>query len=124
MPRSGAVRIRVTGLVKQGTEITPCDGIITLPAATIEAGEVVYRVALDLANVELAASDLLVVQPRSRAATGEFVIATLGDRAFIGRWWTKHGRRALLDNAFSVIVESRGLLVLGAITLIVRDETR
>jgi len=70
------------------------------------------------------AGDLLVVEPRSHAATGELVIATLENCAFIGRWWAKHGRRALLDGDFQAIAEAPELRVLGAITLVLRDETR
>lgn len=52
------------------------------------------------------------------------MIGTLGERAFIGRWWTKHGTRRLLNDAFATSVEAPDLVVLGAVTLIVRVENR
>lgn len=83
-----------------------------------------FRLADDLLDLGLAAGDLLIVEARAHAATGEFVIATLDQRAFLGRWWTKHGTRRLMDNEFSAIADSPDLVVLGAVTLIVRAETR
>ena len=83
-----------------------------------------FRVANDLPHLGLAARDLLIVEQRGNAATGELVIARLHERVFIGRWWAKRGSRALLDSAFHVIVEAPELVVFGAVTLIARDETR
>jgi SOS-response transcriptional repressor LexA len=83
----------------------------------------VFRLGSDLLDAGLAAGDLLIVEPRSHAATGEFVIATIGGRAFIGRWWTKHGARSLLDGTFHVIAQDPALRMLGAVTLIIRNET-
>jgi SOS-response transcriptional repressor LexA len=86
----------------------------------------VFRVTGDLPEIGLADRDLLIVEPRAKgdAATGEFVIATLGNDAFIGRYWKKHGARLLLDGAFHIIAQGAALRVLGAVTLILRDETR
>jgi len=96
-----------------------------LPAERIDVGEIVFQVARTVPAVGLAAGDLLIVEPRANggAATGEFVIATLGHDAFIGRYWKKHGARSLLDDAFRVIAQGPELRVLGAVTLILRDET-
>jgi len=96
-----------------------------LPAERIDVGEIVFRVAGDMPDVGLADRDLLIVEPRANggAATGEFVIATLGHDAFIGRYWKKHGARSLLDDAFRAIAQGPELRVLGAVTLILRDET-
>lgn len=97
-----------------------------MPAELIAAGELVYRLVESVAASELAVGDLLVVEsrPRGNASTGELVIAMLRERAFLGRWWTKHGRRALLDSTGAVIVEHQDLRILGAVTLGARDETR
>jgi len=82
----------------------------------------VFRVAGDWPSVGLADRDLLIVERRTNtAATGEVVIATQQGRAFIGRWWAKHGVRALMDNEFETIVQAAELVVLGAVTLIVRE---
>jgi SOS-response transcriptional repressor LexA len=101
------------------------DECTVVPTDKIGPGEVVFRVAGDLADVGLADRDLLIVEPRTNgdAATGEFVIATLGNDAFIGRYWKKHGARLLLDGAFHVIAQGPALRVLGAVTLVLRDET-
>jgi SOS-response transcriptional repressor LexA len=96
-----------------------------IPADKISLGELVFRVAGDMPDVGLADCDLLIVEPRASgdAATGEFVIATVGHDAFIGRYWKKHGARSLLDDAFHIIAQGPAIRVLGAVTLILRDET-
>jgi hypothetical protein len=53
-------------------------------------------------------------------ATGELVFVTIETKAFIGRWWTKHGRRELLDDSLSLITDDERLEVIGAITVIMR----
>ncbi|MBV8518807.1 MAG: hypothetical protein JO197_15535 [Acidobacteria bacterium] len=101
------------------------DECAIVPADKIGPGELVFRVAGDIPDVGLADRDLLIVEPRTNAdaASGEFVIATLANDAFIGRYWKKHGARSLLDGAFHVIAQGPALRVLGAVTLILRDET-
>jgi SOS-response transcriptional repressor LexA len=118
------VTVCVIGTLAQGMSIVASDEQVTLPGDRIERSEVVYRVAGDLPDVGLADRDLLVIEPRAAAATGEFVLATLQERAFVGRWWTKRGARSLLDNEFRVIVQGPELTVFGAVTLIARDESR
>src|SRR5436190_11441028 len=105
--------------------VTSSEERVMLPADRIDVGEIVFRIAAAISDVGLAAGDLLIVEPRANggAATGEFVIATLGHDAFIGRYWKKHGARSLLDDAFHVIAQGPTLRVLGAVTLILRDET-
>lgn len=127
MPRRITARqviVRVIGTIAQGMAIVASDEQVTLPGDRIEAGEVVYRVAGDLPDLGLADRDLLIIEPRVAAATGEFVLATLQERAFVGRWWTKRGARSLLDNEFRTIVQGPKVTVLGAVTLIARDESR
>ena len=118
---SGSTSVRVTGVVAQGNAIGPSKETVTIPADRIETGEVVFRVAGDFLG--LADRDLLIVEPRpdGNAATGEFVIATLHERAYLGRWWAKHGDRMVLDNDFRAVVQAPELQVLGAVTLIVRE---
>lgn len=97
-----------------------------MPADKVDASDIVFRSGGDVPDAGLARRDLLVVVPRpnGEAATGELVIAILHDRAYIGRWWTKHGRRALLDGEFHPIAETPELRVLGAVTFVARYETR
>lgn len=121
-PRRGAT-IRVAGLLTPGTRIVPANERVKLPADRIASGEVVYRLGSDIPDLALAVGDLLIVEPRAHASTGELVIATLEERAFLGRWWAKHGARKLLDSAFEVIADAPELLVVGAVTLVAREET-
>lgn len=121
---SRSTTIQATGILTQGTPLTETSERTTIPADKISPGELVFRIAGDMPEVALADRDLLIVEPRTNgnAATGEFVIATLGHDAFIGRYWKKHGARSLLDDAFNVIAQGPALRVLGAVTLILRDE--
>jgi hypothetical protein len=113
-------------MLSQGMPLTQCEEQVTLPAERIEREEIVLRVAHDIWNLDVLAGDLLIVARRAngRAATGEFIVATLHDLTFVGRWWGKHGSRALLDDEFHVIVNAPELRVFGAVTLIARAETR
>jgi SOS-response transcriptional repressor LexA len=115
---------RVTGIITPGAPIAATNERVDLPPDRIASRELVLRLAQDLPDMGLAAGDLLIIEPRSHAATGELVIALLHDRAFIGRWWTKHRTRQLMDGAFHTISDSSDLVVLGAVTLIARSETR
>ena len=119
---SGSTSVRVTGVVAQGSAIGASQETVTIPADRIETGELVFRVAGDFLG--LADRDLLIVErrPGGNAATGEFVIATLHERAFLGRWWAKHGDRMVLDNDFHSVAQAPELQVLGAVTLVVREE--
>lgn len=119
-----ATTLRVAGILTQGKALGGSEERVTIPGDRIDHGEVVYRVAGDLPSLGLADRDLLIVERRKNtAATGEFVIATIGHDAFIGRYWKKHGARSLLDGLFHVIAQGPALRVLGAVTLILRDET-
>jgi SOS-response transcriptional repressor LexA len=109
-------------LLSQGKPLAGSEERVTIPGDRIDHGEVVFRVAGDLVSLGLADRDLLIVEHRTNtAATGEVVIATLEGRAFLGRWWAKHGLRALMDNEFETIVQAAELVVLGAVTLIARE---
>ena len=122
---SGSTIVQATGILSQGAPLAETTERTALPADKISPGELVFRVAGDMPDVGLADRDLLIVEPRAEgeAATGEFVIATLGHNAFVGRYWKKHGMRAVLDDAFSVIAQGPALRVLGAVTLILRNGT-
>ena len=122
---AGSTTVQAAGILSQGTPPTETDERITIPADKIGPGEIVFRIAGDVPEVALADRDLLIVEPRAKgnAATGEFVIATLGQFTFIGRYWKKHGARSLLDDAAQVIAQGPELRVLGAVTLILRGET-
>jgi SOS-response transcriptional repressor LexA len=112
--------VTVAGEIGQGIALLPSVESITLPAATVEEYEHVYRVAdASLAEFDVSEGDLLIVEPKRKAHTGELVIAVLAEQMFVGHWWAKHGLRDVMAaNGQQVIV--RGATVLGSINLIVR----
>ena len=112
--------VTVAGEIGQGIALLRSVETITLPAATVEEYEHVYRVAdASLAEFDVSEGDLLIVESKRKAHTGELVIAVLAEQMFVGHWWAKHGRRDVMAaDAQQVIV--RGATVLGSINLIVR----
>jgi SOS-response transcriptional repressor LexA len=113
--------VTVAGEIGQGVALLPSAGKIALPTATFEKYERVYRAAdASLAEFDVSEGDLLIVEPKRKAQTGELVIAVLAEQMFVGHWWAKHGRRDVMAaNGQQVIV--RGATVLGSINLIVRS---
>lgn len=111
--------VTVAGEIGQGVALIPSAARTTLPAATVEECERVYRAAdASLAEFDVSEGDLLIVEPKKKAATGELVIAALAEQMFVGHWWAKHGLRDVVGTDQQVIV--RGAKVIGAINLIVR----
>src|SRR5947207_2248051 len=89
--------VTVAGEIGQGVALLPSVETITLPAATVEAYERVYRAAdASLAELDVSEGDLLIVEPKRKAHTGELVIAVLAEQVFVGHWWAKHGRRDVM----------------------------
>ena len=115
-----ATTIKIAGHVHQGERLYPSTERVIVPASLIEKYEHVYCVAdASLSEWDVTESDLLIVEPKTHAETGELVIAQFDDRVFVGRWWAKHGRRDLLGaDGQTVIV--RGATVIGSINLIMR----
>jgi len=116
---------QLAGEISQGSPIDA--GVagepLTIPADTIEEGEIVFRAArADLQEFGIERGDLLVVEQRTdgHAASAELVVARIGDRVFVGHWWGKHGRRAVMGDLSSVVAEEHGLHIVGAVTAIVR----
>jgi transcriptional regulator with XRE-family HTH domain len=97
---------------------------ILIPATAIDPGELLYRViGSTLGEWNIDDGDLLVVEPRpgGRAANGEFVLAQIGGRVVVGRWWTKGGTRQVLSVRALHGQEENEPVVIGAITTILRD---
>ena len=122
-------RVRVAGEIRQGEPVAELKGqTISLPALLIGKGEVVFRARGDgMRDHGIEDGDLLVVELRKsgRASTGELVIGKAGDDLFVGRWWQKHGRKALMSDGLSEVItgaSKRALKVLAAINQIVRPE--
>jgi SOS-response transcriptional repressor LexA len=121
------VTVRLAGAIVQGAPIDTrvAGALVAVPREKLDADDLVYRVAgTGLCGHGIERSDLLIVEPRSdgNAATGELVVVTLEHRTFVGRWWTKHGRRVLLDHALQTIAEGSGLCVMGAVTVVIREQ--
>ena len=113
----------LAGVLTQGGRIERPKLRVSLPARLIASHEVVFRFKGEsLPNLNIADGDLLIAEPRRRLrmATAQCVIATVGDRAFVGRWWTKHGKRELQDGTGETIADVPQLKILAAVTLIIR----
>lgn len=99
---------------------------VAVPKSLVEEGEIVFRARGDsLHDQGISDGDLLIVElrPRGRASTGELVIGRIGKQVFIGRWWQKHGMKALMSNGLSEVTvgrSSRSLKVVAAINQIIR----
>jgi hypothetical protein len=123
--RQSKASFQLAGEISQGVPIDAgvAGELLTIPADIIEEKEIVYRAArADLQEFGIERGDLLVVEqrPDGHAASAELVVARIGDRVFVGHWWGKRGRRAVMGDAYSVVAEERGLQVVEAITAIVR----
>lgn len=99
---------------------------VAVPQSLVEKGEIVFRARGDaLRDQGISDGDILVVElrPRGRAATGELVIGRIGQQVFVGRWWQKHGRKALMSNGLSEVTvgrSARALKVVAVINQIIR----
>lgn len=121
------VEIETAGEIRHGEAIDEkAKEKIALPKSVVEQGEIVFRARGDnLRDQGIEDGDLLVVElrPRGRASTGELVIGRIGRVVFVGRWWQKHGQKALLSNGLSEVTVGRSvrsLRVVAAINQIVR----
>ena len=99
---------------------------VFVPPSLVEKGEIVFRARGDnMRDQGIEDGDLLVVElrPRGRAATGELVIGRIGRIVYVGRWWQKHGQKALMSDGFSEVTigrSARSLKVVAAINQVVR----
>jgi SOS-response transcriptional repressor LexA len=122
--------LRLAGALSQGAPIDVSvveEEEVSIPAAQIDEHEFILRaVGTTLRALGIEPGDLLIIEPREpgRASTGELVLATVAGCAFLGRWWTKHGRRVLMDAAMQPIRETERRQVIGAVTVVVRRSTR
>jgi len=120
--------VPLTGVLSQGAPFdkSTLPETADIPADQIDTHEYVLRVkGTSLRTFGIEPADLLVIEPRpnGRASTGELVLAQLERRVFLGRWWTKQRRRALMDAAMKPITEAADLRVIAAVTVIVRHHT-
>jgi SOS-response transcriptional repressor LexA len=118
---AASTTVRIAGEIAQGVALLASADSITLPTATIEDHERVYRAAdASLSEFEVSKGDLLIVEPKRKTDTGEFVIAVLAEQMFVGHWWAKHGRRDVMAADGQQVI-ARGATVVGSINLIVRS---
>lgn len=119
--------VPLAGTLTQGAaiDVSRLPEAADVPTEQIDAHEYVLRVkGPSLRAFGIEPADLLIIEPRpdGRAATGELVLAQLGERVLLGRWWTKQRRRVLMDAAIQPITDDADLRVIGAITVIVRHD--
>jgi SOS-response transcriptional repressor LexA len=121
------VEIETAGEIRHGEPIDESKKeTVALPKSLVEQGEIVFRARGDaLRDQGIEDGDLLIVElrPRGRASTGELVIGKIGRQVFVGRWWQKHGQKALMSNGLSEVTvgrSTRSLKLVAAINQIVR----
>ena len=121
------LEVKTSGELRQGKPIDESKReTVHIPKSLMDEGEIVFRArGENLADQGIEDGDLLVVEirPRGRAATGELVIGRIGQTVYVGRWWQKHGQKALMTNGLSEVTvgrSTRSLKVVAAINQIVR----
>jgi transcriptional regulator with XRE-family HTH domain len=124
-----ATHVKLSGEIRNGEPIDESAGgtMLPIPASVIEGDELLFRVRGDaLQAIDIEDGDLLVVElrPKGRAASGELVIAKIGTLAYVGRWWQKHGRRAVVTNPMAEGTMDRNLKVVAAVNLVLRGGQR
>jgi transcriptional regulator with XRE-family HTH domain len=125
--RADYVEIETAGEIRHGEPIDESKKeMVALPKSLLEQGEIVFRArGHNLRDQGIEDGDLLIVElrPRGRASTGELVIGRIGRQVFIGRWWQKHGQKALMSNGLAEVTtgrSTRSLKLMAAINTIVR----
>jgi hypothetical protein len=112
------IEVELAGEFEQGRPLYLSAAVVRIPPEAIDEHEIVYRVRRTTEMAER--GDLLIVEPRNTAFTGELVVAFRGASLYLGRWWAKHGLREVrLAPLESVEGEFE---VVGAVTLIVRGQ--
>jgi HTH-type transcriptional regulator/antitoxin HipB len=121
------VEVETAGEIRHGEPILEDrKETVHVPRNVVESGEIVFRARGDaMRDQGIDDGDLLVVElrPRGRAATGELVIGRIGKGVYVGRWWQKHGQKALMSNGLSEVTvgrSGRSLRVVAAINSILR----
>ncbi len=128
--KGGPAGVPIAGEIRQGEAVVELSGeTAPLPPSIVEKGEVVFRARGEkMRDQGIEDGDLLVVELRQtgRASTGELVIGKVGDLLYVGRWWQKHGQKAIMTDGPSEITtggtSKRALKVLAAINAIVRPK--
>ncbi|HEX7190780.1 MAG TPA: helix-turn-helix domain-containing protein [Thermoanaerobaculia bacterium] len=127
--KAGWLEMKTSGELRQGQPIDESKTEkVHVPKSIMDDGEIVFRArGQNLRDHGIEEGDLLVVQlrQRGRAATGELVIGKIGENCFVGRWWEKHGRKALMSDGLAEVTvgkAKRVLKVVAVINAILRPE--
>jgi len=128
--KTGSPGAPIAGEIRQGEAVVELSGeTVPLPAGVVEKGEVVFRARGDkMRDQGIEDGDLLIVELRQtgRAASGELVIGKVGERLFVGHWWQKYGRKAIMTDGPSELTtggtSKQTLKVLAAINAIIRQK--
>jgi transcriptional regulator with XRE-family HTH domain len=127
--KAGWLEVKTSGELQQGKPIDESKReTVRIPKSLMDEGEIVFRArGENLEDQGIEDGDLLVVQlrQRGRAATGELVIGKIGENCYVGRWWEKHGRKALMSDGLSEVTvgkSKRVLKVVAVINAILRAE--
>jgi hypothetical protein len=107
--------VRIQAEIEHGKPLFETSESALIPSEVLEDHELVYRVRR---APEAEPGDLLIVEPRSVAATGELVVVTRGNNAYVGHWWAKHGREELREHPDKPLTGE--FQIVGAVNLIVR----
>jgi hypothetical protein len=108
------IEVELSGEIEHGKPLLIAPEPVALPPEIVEPDELVYRVRR---APGFRKGDILVVQPRNRAMTGELVLGVLGGRVYVGHWWRKHGLKQLRVEGGETL---EGVVIAGAINQIVR----
>jgi hypothetical protein len=110
------IEIELAGEFEHGRPLRLSGAVARIPPEAIDEHEIVYRVRR---APEMEKGDLLIIEPRNSAFTGELVLAFRGSNLFLGHWWAKHGLRELRIENETLTGE---LTIAGAVTVIVRPQ--
>jgi transcriptional regulator with XRE-family HTH domain len=122
-----ALPVKLAGELRNGEPIDESGAgtVLLLPSSVIEGNELLFRVRGNaLHAIDIEDGDLLVVELRTkgRAASGELVIARIGTLIYVGRWWQKHGRRAVVTSPTTEGTSDKGLKVMAAVNVVIRGK--
>jgi len=111
------LQVRIHAEIEHGKPLLETSESAFVSSEVLEGHELLYRVRR---APDVEPGDLLIVEPRSTAATGELVLATRGKNVYLAHWWAKHGREELREHPHKSLTGK--FQILGAVNLIVRPQ--
>jgi transcriptional regulator with XRE-family HTH domain len=118
-------RVTLSGEIRHGQPLDEnVHEVVLVPSSLISEGELLFRVRGDALHEHgIEEGDLLIVELRTkgRASTGELVLARIGTLLYVGRWWQKHGHRAVMGNSVGKGTTDVKLQVIAAVTQVLRS---